>query len=74
MDDYYKLKRVMQYLRETLQLPLILEADGMYVMKSWIDISFAIYHDMRSQIGTAISFGKEAVYSLSTCQKNQQFY
>jgi len=71
MDDYqyHKLKRVMCYLRRTLMLPLTLKADRMHVMKSWVDASFVIHQDMRSQTGVAISLGKGAIYSSSTCQK-----
>jgi len=66
MDDYHKLKRVMRYLRGTLTLPLTLEANGMHVIKSWVDASFAVHHDMRSQMGVVILLGKGAIYSLST--------
>jgi len=71
MDDYqyHKLKRVMCYLRGTLMLPLTLKADRMHVMKSWLDASFVIHHDMRSQTGAAMSLGKGTIYSSSTCQK-----
>jgi len=69
VDDYHKLKRVMRYLRGTIGLPLTLEANGTHVLKSWVDASFAVHHDMRSQTGAAISLGKGAVYSSSTCQK-----
>jgi len=50
-------------------LPLTLETNRMYVMKSWVDASSTIHHDMRSQTGAAISLGKGAIYSSSTCQK-----
>jgi len=68
MDDYLKLRQVMCYLRWSLMLPLMLEANGMHVMKSWVDASFAV-HDMRSQTGADISLGKGAIYNSSTHQK-----
>jgi len=61
VDDHHKLKCVMQYLRGMLMLPLMLKADGMHVMKSWVDVLFAILHDMRSQTGAAISLRNQCI-------------
>lgn len=69
MDDYKKLRRVMQYLRGTLDMPLTLEADDTHVVKWWIDASFAVHPDMKSHTGGMMSLGKGAVYGTSTGQK-----
>jgi hypothetical protein len=50
-DDYKKLRRVMQYLRGTFDMPLTLEADDTHVVKWWTDASFAVHLDMKSHTG-----------------------
>jgi hypothetical protein len=69
VDDWKKLKRVMQYLRGTKNMKLTLEADNTHVVKWWVDAAFAVHHDMRSQTGAIMSLGKGAVYSSSMRQK-----
>ena len=69
VDDYKKLKRMMQYLRGTRKLVLTLEADNLQVIKWWVDASFAVHPDMRSHTGAVMSLGKGAVYSTSTRKK-----
>ena len=68
-DDYKKLARVMRYLRGSINLPLVLEADDVQVVKWWIDASFAVHPDMRSHTGGTMTLGKGAVYGTSTRQK-----
>jgi len=68
-DDYKKLSRVMRYLRGTVNMPLTLEADNTYVMKWWVDASFAVHADMRSHTGGMLSLGKGTIYGTSTRQK-----
>jgi hypothetical protein len=68
-DDYKKLTRVMRYLRATIDLPLVLEANNMQVIKWWIDASFAVHSDMRSHTGGAMTLGKGTIYAMSTRQK-----
>jgi hypothetical protein len=69
VDDYKKLRRVMQYLRHTIDLSLTLEADNTKVMKWWIDASFGVHSDMRSHTGGVLTLGKGAAYATSTKQK-----
>jgi len=69
VDDYKKLRRVVQYLRGTPKFCLTLEADSLQVIKWWVDASFAVHADMRSHTGGAMSLGKGAIYSSSTRQK-----
>jgi hypothetical protein len=45
-DDWKKLQRMMRYMRETLDLPLILSADGTSVIKWWVDGSHGVHFDM----------------------------
>lgn len=68
-EDWKKLRRMVQYLRDTSTLGLTLEADNTHVVKWWVDAAFAIHADMRSQTGGAMSMGKGMAYSTSIRQK-----
>ncbi|KAI2500335.1 Reverse transcriptase (RNA-dependent DNA polymerase) [Fragilaria crotonensis] len=69
VDDYKKLRRVMQYLRGTALMPLTLEADGMSIIKWWVDSSFAVHPDMKGHTGGMMTLGKGAIYGTSTRHK-----
>ena len=58
-SDWQKLKRLLQYIQCTLDMPYTLSAEnGMTILSSWIDASYAIHHDMRGHTGGAMSFGQ----------------
>jgi hypothetical protein len=44
-DDWGKLKRLLRYIRSTIYMPLILRADGLNIVKWWVDASFATHKD-----------------------------
>ena len=69
IEDYKKLRRMIQYLRLTRNLFLTLEADNLSVVKWWVDASYAVHADMRSHTGATMSLGKGAIYGTSTRQK-----
>ena len=68
-DDYKKLKRVIKYLRGTLDIVLTLESNNLHVIKWWVDASFACHNDMRSHTGGIMTMGKGAAYATSIRQK-----
>ena len=68
IDDCKKLTRCIQYLCDSKDLYLTLEADNEINIKWWIDASFAIHPDMRSHTGGTMLFGKGLVYSMSRKQ------
>jgi hypothetical protein len=68
-DDYKKLARVMQYLRATKYLPLILGADGSGNIYWYQDGAHAVHRDMRGHTGLMMTFGQGAVYARSLKQK-----
>ena len=57
-DDWKKLLRLMQYLRDTAEMPLTLCADSTNIFKWWVDGSYAVHPDIHSQTGGTMSMGK----------------
>jgi hypothetical protein len=60
---------VIQYLQETLNLNLTLEANDAKIIKWWVDASYGVHHDLKSHTCGIMSFGKGATYENSTQQK-----
>jgi hypothetical protein len=68
-DDYKKLTRVMRYLQATLDLKLVLSADGSGMVRWWVDTAYAVHYDMKGHTGGTLSMGKGSIYSFSGAQK-----
>jgi hypothetical protein len=68
-DDWNKLKRVLQYLKGTIDLKLTLGADDITKMRSWVDVSYGIHDDCRSHTGGVMSWGWGVLMSKSQKQK-----
>jgi hypothetical protein len=68
-NDKKKLLRLLSYIRETINLKLILSSDKTAILKWWTDASFATRADMKSQTGAPMSMGTGTIYSLSKKQK-----
>ena len=58
VDDWKKLKRVLQYLRGTIDMTLTIGADDMSKSKAWVDVSYGVHNDCKSHTGGAISWGR----------------
>ena len=69
IDDWRKLRHVIEYLRVTRDLPLILGADGSGVLSWYVDASFAVHPDMRGHTGGAMTMGRG--YPLDTSTKHR---
>ena len=67
-QDEKKLKRLLEYLRGTKEMPLRLGADSLNHFMTWVDASFAIHDDMRSHTGGVISFGRGGIICKSKKQ------
>jgi hypothetical protein len=67
--DWLKLKRVLEYLRGTLNDVLTLGADDLGMMRTWVDVSYAVHEDIKSHTGGVIPFGQGAVMSKSSKHK-----
>ena len=68
-DDWKKLLRLMQYLINTTEIPVMLRADGTNIVKWWVDGSYAVHPDMLSQTGGTMSLGKGEIIRTSIKQK-----
>jgi len=70
-QDWFKLKKMMRFLKRTVDDVLTLEAgEGEGVNIAWyLDAAFAVHQDYKSHTGAAMTLGKGAVQSVSTKQK-----
>ena len=68
-EDWEKLRRILQYLKGTLDEYLTLGSMDLTTMGCWIDAAFAVHDDMKSHTGIAVSFGRGSVMSNSGKQK-----
>ena len=68
-QDWEKLKRLLQYLHGTVKDVLILGADCLTKLMTWVDAAYGVHHDMKSHTGGAMSLGWGTVMCKSTKQK-----
>jgi hypothetical protein len=68
-DEYKKLGRVRKYLRGSKDKVLTLEADYLSVLKTWVDASFAVHHDLKSHTGAVTMLGKGGIITRSSKHK-----
>jgi hypothetical protein len=68
-DDWKKLKRVLEYLRGTIDLKLYIGVDDMTKVKSWVDVAYAVHNDCKSHTGGMMSFGWGILLTKSQKQK-----
>jgi hypothetical protein len=68
-DNWAKMVHLLNYLRYTRSLPLILGANGSGIMKWWVDAAFAVHPNMRGDSGGGLSMGRGFPILSSTKQK-----
>jgi hypothetical protein len=68
-DDWGKLKRLLKYIRATIYMPLILRADGLSIIKWWVDASYTAHGDCRGHTGATMSLGWGSIIGMSKKQK-----
>lgn len=68
-QDRKKLHRLLAYLWGTKNMQLILGADSLHQLFTWVDASFAPHEDMRSHTGGVLSFGRGGLICKSGKQK-----
>ena len=69
LQDQTKLKWLLEYLYGTYDLPLILGADDIHTMYTFVDASYAVHEDMKSHTGGGITFGRGGIVCKSDKQK-----
>ena len=68
-DDWGKLKRPLQYLKETIHIPLVLSADSITLQRWWVDATYAVHEDCKGHTGARMSLGRGMAMSYSWKQK-----
>jgi hypothetical protein len=68
-DDWGKLRRLMRYIKGIINLPLILRADNLNLIKWWVDASFTTHNDCRGHTGGTLSLGNGFITGVSKKQK-----
>ena len=61
--------RLLNYLQGTTDLPRIIGANNLHMMKTWMDAAYAVHHDMKSHTGGVMSFGTGVLNAKSAKQK-----
>lgn len=63
VNDWRKLKRLLQYLRTMIDLELIIRADALGAYKTYINVAYGVHADMKSHTGGGITFGTGTITS-----------
>jgi hypothetical protein len=64
-DDWGKLKRVLSYLKGTINMALILSADSITLTRWWVDASYAVHSNPKGHARGGLSFGQGMALSCS---------
>jgi hypothetical protein len=67
--DWFKLKKMMSYLKTTQEDVLTLQADDTKTIIWHLDAAFAVHQDFKSHTGATMTLGKGAIQATSTKQK-----
>ena len=68
-DDWGKVKRVLQYLRATMSMPLNLTVDNLQCTRWFVDASHGVHDDCKGHTGAGMTLGRGAAISFSRKQK-----
>jgi hypothetical protein len=68
-DDWKKLRRVLIYLKQSINDKRIIGCDSLESIFTWIDAAFAVHPNMRSHTGGAMSLGWGILHTKSSKQK-----
>jgi hypothetical protein len=69
IDDWEKLRHLMEYLRSDRDRPLILGADNEVMIMWYVNALFAVHPNMRRHTGGGMTMGRGFPISVSTKQK-----
>jgi Reverse transcriptase (RNA-dependent DNA polymerase)/Zinc knuckle len=68
-EDQRKLKRVLEYIKGSMDLEYTIGADDIGNVRTWVDASYAVHPDMKSHTGGVMSFGTGGFLCKSSKQK-----
>jgi hypothetical protein len=68
-EDWFKLLKILNYLRMTKDEVTKLKADDVLTIKWYVDASFAVHNDFKSHTGATLTLGEGVISSISTKQK-----
>ena len=69
VDDWRKLRRLLQYIKKTIDLELVIGADTLTAFKTFIGVAYGVHMDMKSHTGGAMTFGRGVITSKSSKQR-----
>ena len=68
ISDLKKIMRLLKFIYVTLEEKLILSIDGLTLMTTWVDASYAMHDDMRGHTGGFITLGSSMIHYKSSEQ------
>ena len=68
-QDWLKLKRLLGYLKRTVDMPRIISGCNFDALYTYVDASYATHKDMKSHTGGLMSFGLGVINTKSSKQK-----
>ena len=68
-DDWKKLKRVIQYLKQTIDDVRIIGCEDLKSMYTWVDAAYGVWLNIRSQTGGCMLMGLGMIHCKSSKQK-----
>ena len=69
IEDWKKLRRLVSFLKGTINDKRIIGIISLENMYTWIDAAYDVYNDMRSQTGGVISLGWGIIHEKSIIQE-----
>jgi hypothetical protein len=69
VEDWGKLRRLLQFLSQTIDDERIIAVDSLYKLITFVDASYAIHPDMKGHTGGAMSFGTGIIHGKAGKQK-----
>ena len=67
--DLLKLRRLLCYLKGTLNMPRIIGADSLFIVQSWADASYVVHIDMKGHTRGVTCFGYWVTHTKCSKQK-----
>ena len=60
-EDWGKLRRLSHYLWGTIDMPRIIGSNGLNIMETYVDASYAVHQDMRRHTGGVMTLDRGIV-------------